>query len=247
MTFLPRRWMASRSPDRRPGRTRLRRGLRRRRPWHCARPRRAAPGCRSSDICAPGNNRARLRGSRRAAAGRPCLQRHPDAAVVAQRLAHQSELGLIVAGDRNAGGMDLREAGIGEQGAASCGRARWPWRCSPWRWWRGNRRCRSRRCRAPRRRPACDSILPVIRSRVTMPRARPSTTTRSSISVRGYICTCPRRSAARAPGRRPAAVAGRSGRARRRCARPARRRRSGCPASRRIRGRRARPALRTDR
>ena len=44
--------------------------------------------------------------------------RHPDAAVVAQRLAHQRELGLIVAGDRNAGGMDLREAGIGEQRAA---------------------------------------------------------------------------------------------------------------------------------
>ena len=31
----------------------------------------------------------------------------------------------------------------------------------------------------------CDSILPVIRSRVTMPRALPSMTIRSSISVRG--------------------------------------------------------------
>jgi len=37
----------------------------------------------------------------------------------------------------------------------------------------------------------CDSILPVSRSRVTMPRALPSTTIRSSISVRGCISTCP--------------------------------------------------------
>jgi hypothetical protein len=37
----------------------------------------------------------------------------------------------------------------------------------------------------------CDSIFPVIRLRVTMPRARPSITTRSSISVRGNIVTLP--------------------------------------------------------
>jgi hypothetical protein len=36
----------------------------------------------------------------------------------------------------------------------------------------------------------CDSILPVIRLRVTMPRALPSITIRSSISVRGNISTC---------------------------------------------------------
>ena len=46
------------------------------------------------------------------------LQRHPDAAVVAQRLAHQRELGLVVAADRDAGRVDLREARVGEQRAA---------------------------------------------------------------------------------------------------------------------------------
>src|SRR2546426_11042428 len=40
------------------------------------------------------------------------LQRHPDAAVIAQRFAHQRELGLVIAGDRNTGGMNLRVAGI---------------------------------------------------------------------------------------------------------------------------------------
>ena len=53
--------------------------------------------------------------------GRPLvarLFRHPDAAVVAQALAHQRQLRLVVAGDRNAGRVDLGEAGVGEQGAA---------------------------------------------------------------------------------------------------------------------------------
>ena len=45
-------------------------------------------------------------------------RRHPDAPIVAQRLAHQGELGLMVAGDRDAGGVDLAEAGVGEQRAA---------------------------------------------------------------------------------------------------------------------------------
>src|SRR6185437_7480919 len=44
--------------------------------------------------------------------------RHPDAAVVAQRLAHQRQLGLVVAGARDAGGVDLGEAGVGEVRAA---------------------------------------------------------------------------------------------------------------------------------
>ena len=43
------------------------------------------------------------------------FQRHPDAAVVAQRFAHQRELGLIIAGDRDAGGVDLRVAGVGKE------------------------------------------------------------------------------------------------------------------------------------
>ncbi len=51
----------------------------------------------------------------------PRLQRHPDPAIVAQRFAHQGELGLVVAGDGDAGRMDLREAGIGESGAPLVG------------------------------------------------------------------------------------------------------------------------------
>ena len=42
---------------------------------------------------------------------------HPDAAVVAQRLAHQGELGLVRAGDRDAGRVDLGVAGVGHVGA----------------------------------------------------------------------------------------------------------------------------------
>ena len=43
---------------------------------------------------------------------------HPHAAVVAQRFAHQRQLGLGVAQAREAGGVDLREAGVGEEGPA---------------------------------------------------------------------------------------------------------------------------------
>src|SRR6266481_2739118 len=45
------------------------------------------------------------------------LLRHPDAPVVAQRLAHQRELALVLAADGDAGGMELREAGIAQEGA----------------------------------------------------------------------------------------------------------------------------------
>src|ERR1035437_3024191 len=45
------------------------------------------------------------------------VQRHPDAAVVAQRFAHQGELGLIFARHGDAGRVDLGEARIGEQRA----------------------------------------------------------------------------------------------------------------------------------
>ena len=41
----------------------------------------------------------------------------PDAAVVAQRLAHQGELGLVGARDRDAGRVDLGVAGVGHVGA----------------------------------------------------------------------------------------------------------------------------------
>ena len=43
--------------------------------------------------------------------------RHPDPAVVAQRLAHQGELGLVVPADRDARRVDLGEARVGEVGA----------------------------------------------------------------------------------------------------------------------------------
>src|SRR5690606_2594058 len=42
---------------------------------------------------------------------------HPDAAVVPQRLAHQGQLGLVVAADRDAGRVDLGVAGVAEVGA----------------------------------------------------------------------------------------------------------------------------------
>ena len=47
------------------------------------------------------------------------FERHPDAAIVAQRLAHQSELRLIIAGDRDTSGVDLRKARIGEESPAA--------------------------------------------------------------------------------------------------------------------------------
>ena len=43
--------------------------------------------------------------------------RHPDASVVAQRLTHQRQLGLVLTRHRDAGGVDLGVAGIGEVGA----------------------------------------------------------------------------------------------------------------------------------
>ena len=43
--------------------------------------------------------------------------RHPDPAVVAQRLAHQGQLGLVLTGHRDAGRVDLGVAGVGEVGA----------------------------------------------------------------------------------------------------------------------------------
>src|SRR3712207_1102960 len=46
--------------------------------------------------------------------GVAALLGHPHAAVVAKRLAHQRELGLVVALDRDAGRVDLRVAGVGE-------------------------------------------------------------------------------------------------------------------------------------
>src|SRR5699024_6854200 len=54
-------------------------------------------------------------------AGVPALLRHPDATVVAQRLAHQGELRLEVTGDRDTGRVDLGVAGVGEVGTLAVG------------------------------------------------------------------------------------------------------------------------------
>ena len=88
----------------------------------------------------------------------------------------------------------------------------------PWRWWTGSRRCRSRPSPARPRAPSARSTSPVVRSRVTMP-----TPGRPSPRGRASRCACrarPRRAHLphRAPGRRRAAAAGRSGPGRRTCA-----------------------------
>src|SRR5699024_10661448 len=48
---------------------------------------------------------------------------NPDTTVVSQRLAHERTLGLVLTMLRNAGGVDLRVAGVGEVRAFLC--------CSP--------------------------------------------------------------------------------------------------------------------
>ena len=47
----------------------------------------------------------------------PPLDRHPHASVVAKRFRHERELRLMVAAHRNAGGVDLRVARVGERRA----------------------------------------------------------------------------------------------------------------------------------
>ncbi len=130
---------------------RRRRGRRRTPAWRCATRRRAARGCRSSGTSARGNSRARPRGS-----GRPprvaLLLRHPDAAVVAEALAHQRQLRLMLARDRDARRVDLREARVGEEAPRACTRATPPSRSSSRRWWTGSTPCRSRRSPGSRRR-----------------------------------------------------------------------------------------------
>src|SRR5208283_5923747 len=50
--------------------------------------------------------------------------RHPDPAIIAQRLGHEGELGLMVATDGDARGMNLRVARIGEKRALLVGAVR---------------------------------------------------------------------------------------------------------------------------
>src|SRR5699024_225460 len=52
------------------------------------------------------------------------LLRHPHAPVIAQRLAHQGEFGLVLAGHRNTRGVNLRIARITEIGPAPVGTPR---------------------------------------------------------------------------------------------------------------------------
>ena len=89
--------------------------------------------------------------------GRPRVAlrlRHPDAAVVAQALAHQRQLRLMVAADRDAGRVNLREARIGEERAALVRAPGGRDVASSWRWSRGSRPCRSRRWRGCTASPA---------------------------------------------------------------------------------------------
>ena len=85
---------------------------------------------------------------------------HPDPAVVAQRFRHQRQLRLVLTRHRNARGVNLRVARVGRKTRRGDRPARW--RCSsrPWRWWRGRRRCRSRRWPAPPRRPHTSGSRP---------------------------------------------------------------------------------------
>ena len=52
------------------------------------------------------------------------LLRHPHAAIVAQALAHERQLALMVARHRDTGGVNLREARVGEERAALVGAPR---------------------------------------------------------------------------------------------------------------------------
>ena len=112
----------------------------------------------------------------------PRLLRHPHAAVVAQALAHQRELRLVRAGDRDAGRVNLRVAGVGEEGAAL---VRAPGRRDVRVHGVGRevvRRAVAAGAEQHRVRRRSARSRRSIRLRQTMPRAWPLTTTRSSIS-----------------------------------------------------------------
>ena len=227
-------------------RFRRRRGLHRKPPWHCAKPRRGEPDCRSSDNGAPDNNRARLRGSGSAAlvAG---FFRHPDAAVIAQRFAHQREFGLIIAGNRDAGRMNLRETGIGEGRAALIG--------APDGGGVGafgvGRKIEDVAVAAGSKHHGVGRIgLDLAGNQVAGDDAAGFAVDHDQVEhfgARKHFHFSRHAPAARAPGMRPAEAAGPSARERRRCAKPARRRRNDLPACRHIRARTERLARHIDR
>ena len=173
--------------------------------------------------------------------------RHPDAAVVAERLRHEGELRLVVAAHRNAGGMNLRVAGIGEERAffvgaigggdvATAGVGREVKDVAVAAGREDDRVGRVPDDFAGDQVARDDSLgVPVDQDEV------------EHLGLGKHRAPCRRRSGGRAPDRRLTRAAGRSGRGRRKCARPARRRKSGWRAARRIRGQTARPARRIDR
>ena len=242
------RWRR-RSRGRRPEPARARRrGPRRRRSWPPARRCRGARGCRTTGRSAPGSSRGPPRGSARGSLSQSAASlRHPDPAVVAQRLAHQGELGLVLAGDRDARRVDLRVAGVAEVGALA---VRPPGRGDV----AAHRVGRQEEDVAVAAGGQHDGVrevgLDLAGDHVADDDAAGPAVDDDQLEhlVPGDTSRrCRRRSAAPAPGRRRSAAAGRSGRGRRRCGRPARRRRSGCRAGRRTRGRTARPGRRTGR
>ena len=109
------------SRGRRPGRSARRRGPRRRPPWRRARRCRAARGCRSSGTCARGSSRARPRGSGPARRLSPFFFGTQIRPSLRSDSRHQRQLALVVAGDRDAGRVDLRVAGVGERRALLVG------------------------------------------------------------------------------------------------------------------------------
>ena len=87
---------------------------------------------------------------------------------------HQRQLRLMIAADRNAGRMDLREAGVGEARALLVGP---PGRGDVAALGVGRKVedvAVAAGCQHHGIARRCDSILPVTRSRTTMPRAWPS-------------------------------------------------------------------------
>ncbi len=173
--------------------------------------------------------------------------RNPHAAVVAQALGHQRQLRLVVAAHRDARRVDLREAGVGEVRAALV-------RAPRGRHVRVDGVGREVEHRAVAAR-AEQHGLALVRLELAGDQVAGDDAARLAVdddqvehlAAREERRRCPRRPAASSTGRRRAAAAGPSGRARRTCATPARRRTNGCRGGRRIRARTARPARRTGR
>ena len=173
--------------------------------------------------------------------------RHPDPAVVAQRLAHQGQLRLVRAGDRDAGRVDLRVAGVGHVGALA---VRPPGGGDVAAHRVGGQEEDVAVAAAGEHHDVGEVGLDLAGDHVAHDDAAGPAVDDDQLEhlVPGVAASrCRRRPGAPAPGRRRSAAAGRSGRGRRTCGRPARRRRSGCRAGRRTRGRTGRPARRTGR